>query len=77
MAHELEIVNGQAQMAYVGEVPWHGLGVEVPEETSAMDMMSLAGLDWRVEELDSFVEFNGKRFLPVKKLLYVMSIARS
>ena len=26
MAHELEIVNGNAQMAYVGDVPWHGLG---------------------------------------------------
>ena len=29
MAHELEIVNGQAQMAYVGDVPWHGLGTKV------------------------------------------------
>ena len=61
MAHELEIVNGEAQMAYVGDVPWHGLGVAVPEDTSAMDMMSLAGLDWRVEELESFVEFNGEQ----------------
>ena len=61
MAHELEMVNGQASMAYVGEVPWHGLGVEVPENTTAMDMMSLAGLDWRVEELESFVEMNGEK----------------
>lgn len=61
MAHELEMVNGQAQMAYVGEVPWHGLGVEVPEDTSAMDMMTLAGLDWRVEEVESFVEFDGRK----------------
>ena len=30
MAHELEIVNGNAQMAYVGDVPWHGLGTKVP-----------------------------------------------
>ena len=29
MAHELEIVNGQAQRAYVGDVPWHGLGTKV------------------------------------------------
>ena len=29
MAHELEIVNGQAQMAYVGDLPWHGLGTKV------------------------------------------------
>ena len=69
MAHELEIVNGQAQMAYVGEVPWHGLGVQVPEDTSAMDMMALAGLDWRVEELDSFVEFNGEKIPTGQKAL--------
>lgn len=67
--HNLEIVNGQAQMAYVGEVPWHGLGVEVPEETSPMDMMALAGLDWRVEELESFVEYNGKRVPTGQKAL--------
>ena len=61
MAHELEIVNGVAQMAYVGNVPWHGLGVEVPEETSAMDMMAIAGLDWEVKELETFVEFEGEK----------------
>ena len=69
MAHELEIVNGEAQMAYVGDVPWHGLGVAVPEDTSAMDMMSLAGLDWRVEELESFVEFNGEKIPTGSKAL--------
>ena len=34
MAHELEIVDGQAQMAYAGEVPWHGLGVPVSNDLS-------------------------------------------
>ena len=29
MAHELEIVDGNAQMAYVGDLPWHGLGTKV------------------------------------------------
>ena len=29
MAHELEIVDGKAQMAYVGALPWHGLGTKV------------------------------------------------
>lgn len=60
MTHELEIVNGQAQMAYVGEVPWHGLGTKVPEDISAADMMAVAGLDWRVLELESYVTLYGE-----------------
>ena len=49
MAHELEIVNGVAQMAYTGDVPWHGLGVRVSDDLSPQEMMKAAGLDWTVE----------------------------
>ncbi len=48
MAHELEIVNGQAQMAYVGEPPWHGLGTKVPADLTPDQFMVTAGLDWKV-----------------------------
>ena len=48
MAHELEIVNGQAQMAYVGELPWHGLGTKVPADLTPEQFMVTAGLDWEV-----------------------------
>jgi len=50
MAHELEIVNGQAQMAYVGEVPWHGLGTKVPADLTPDQFMTTAGLDWTVDK---------------------------
>ena len=49
MAHELEIVNGQAQMAYVGELPWHGLGTKVEQDLTPGDFQKVAGLDWTVE----------------------------
>lgn len=48
MAHELEMIDGQAQMAYVGEVPWHGLGVKVDPNISSKEMMKASGLDWGV-----------------------------
>ena len=50
MAHELEIVNGQAQMAYVGELPWHGLGTKVPADLTPDQFMVTAGLDWEVKK---------------------------
>ena len=61
MSHELEIVNGAAQMAFVGELPWHGLGVQVADDLAPADMMKAAGVDWRVQEVETFAEFNGKK----------------
>lgn len=52
MAHELEIVNGNAQMAYVGDVPWHGLGTKVPADLTPEQFMEKAGLNWSVEKED-------------------------
>jgi len=52
MAHMLEMVDGQAQMAYVGETPWHGLGVKLEEGVSPEEMMQAAGLDWEVKKVD-------------------------
>lgn len=36
-------------MAYYGEVPWHGLGNEVPKDVTAEQMIRAADLDWQVE----------------------------
>ena len=50
MAHELEMINGEAQMAYVGDVPWHGLGTKVDRELTPDQFQKVAGLDWTVEK---------------------------
>jgi len=54
MAHELEFVNGQASMAYVGDVPWHGLGKRVPADVSPEQMLKAANLDWEVVKRPMF-----------------------
>lgn len=55
MAHELEMINGVAQMAYAGETPWHGLGTKVSNDMSPVQMMQKAGLDWTVSKVPSYV----------------------
>lgn len=51
MAHELEIINGEAQMVSTGGVvPWHGLGTVVQDAAlKSADALRLAGLDWTVK----------------------------
>ena len=46
MSHEIEMIAGQAQMAYVGELPWHGLGTKVDQELTPDQFQKVAGLDW-------------------------------
>ncbi len=38
-------------MAYVGELPWHGLGQRVPASVSAEEMIDAANLDWEVRKV--------------------------
>lgn len=61
MAHELEIVNGKAQMAYRESKgrPWHGLGTPVHDFMTPQMMMEAAGLDWEVEKVDTFYRYKG------------------
>jgi len=61
MAHEVEMIDGVAQMAYAGDKPWHGLGVEVSNDLTPAQMMRKAGLDWTVSKVDSFVEVDNQR----------------
>lgn len=62
MAHELEMVNGQAAMAYRESkgIPWHGLGVPVSDDMTPIEMMKAANLDWTVSKQKSFIELNGE-----------------
>jgi len=49
MAHQVET------MAYAGEVPWHGLGTNVPADLGPIQMMQKAGCDWTVSKQQMYV----------------------
>jgi len=49
MAHLIDMANGRANMAYVGEVPWHGLGQALTDGASLDQWRVEAGLDWEAK----------------------------
>jgi phage/plasmid-like protein (TIGR03299 family) len=63
MAHQVET------MAYAGQVPWHGLGVPVSNDLTPTQMMQKAELDWKVREVEAFIEFDGKKMPTGQKSL--------
>lgn len=73
MAHEIaQTAAGKASIAYVGEVPWHGLGQSLLPGATMEEWAVAAGFDWEVKKADvTFVDANGvTRTVPGKDVLY-------
>ena len=55
MPHELSLRNnGEAEMFYVGDTPWHGLGTRLDAEVTSAEAIVAAGLDYRIEQQKLF-----------------------
>lgn len=54
MSHEVE------QMAYANEVPWHGLGNNIPDTASIEEWLVAAGLNWEVTKEPVKFQHGGK-----------------
>ena len=52
-------------MAYVRVVPWHGKGVRVEQAMTAMEALSLGGLDFLVEGRQAYFETEDGTFAPI------------
>lgn len=70
MAHDLDMSNDRANMAYVGEAPWHGLGQELPQGASLDVWAQNAGLDFKVSRLPACYHMNDKTLFTGKHVLY-------
>ena len=58
-------------MAYAGELPWHGLGVEVPADLTPAQMLEKAGLDWTVSKHPLTYAHDGRTVQAGKKMALV------
>lgn len=56
MAHNISEVNGEAEIFYYGDKPWHGLGTPVDHVLTAEEAIKEAHLDWPVEKKEIFFE---------------------
>ena len=68
MAHELTMNGEIAEMAYVGQEPWHGLGQKLEENASIEEWQKAAGMDWTIQSnpvlySDNFQEASYNRTL--------------
>src|SRR5438874_1964936 len=56
MPHDLCMdADGNAEMMYVGQMPWHGLGAKLTQAPTAAEAIRAARLDWRVTKKQLFV----------------------
>lgn len=66
MAHEISVrADGKAEMAYIGEVPWHRLGHALKAGASIDAWTKAAGFDWDILSAAPEFKFKGK-MLPVE-----------
>lgn len=50
MSHQIDTSNKRANMAYVGDKPWHGLGQELTENASLEVWKKESGMNWEIKD---------------------------
>lgn len=71
MAHEIDMSNGKPSVAFIGEVPWHGLGTKLEPNSPLTVWCKEAGLDWIAKESPVHFLSNGEYIeIPNSKTLY-------
>lgn len=71
MAHHLTFAqNGEAEMAYTGQVPWHGLGQKVNPDASIEEWMQQANLQWEIKNSPVMYQNGEMHEAPEFRVLY-------
>lgn len=73
MAHQISFtLEGVAEMAYVGETPWHGYGQKLKEGLGIEAWAEAAHMNWKIQESPALFSPDGTDPAPVpgRKVLY-------
>ena len=65
------MVHAVENMAFVGEVPWHGLGTPITADMPLAEIQSAAGLDWEVR-LEANHKADGS---PINESFYIERVS--
>lgn len=70
MAHMIDFSNDRANIAYVGDTPWHGLGKRLTPDSSLDVWAQESGLGFKVESAPAVFNLPGKSLFTGKRVLY-------
>lgn len=70
MAHMIDFSNNRANICYVGDRPWHGLGERLKDDQTMDEWRIAAGLDWDVKRTPVFYEVGKKKIMADQDVLY-------
>lgn len=72
MAHEITVrQDGKAEIAYVGERPWHCLGTKLDQDATIETWIKEAGLDWEAQKsMVKFMADDGMTSFQGKSVIY-------
>jgi phage/plasmid-like protein (TIGR03299 family) len=70
MAHLIDLSNGKANLAFTGETPWHGLGVNVDKNSSVDQWRVAAGLDWEAVKTKAQYVVDGETIQSDSEIIY-------
>ena len=71
MPARITVTNDQAEMMYVGETPWHGLGTHLDAPSTAEEAIVAAHMDWTVITQPVYTE-RDKAFVSIENKLAVI-----
>jgi len=66
MPAEIDLSNRRANVAYSGEVPWHGLGFQLPVDATIDEWKVAAGLEWEAVKAPVTFAVPGKKASQLK-----------